>query len=37
MVRFTADIVALSPPLVIEKAQVDQLMDTIRGVLQTID
>jgi beta-alanine--pyruvate transaminase len=36
-VRFTADIVALSPPLVIEKPQIDRLVETIRAVLQAID
>jgi beta-alanine--pyruvate transaminase len=37
LVRFTADILALSPPLVIEKAQIDQLVETIGAVLQSID
>jgi beta-alanine--pyruvate transaminase len=37
LVRCTADILALSPPLVIEKAQIDQLVETIRSVLQAID
>jgi len=37
LVRCTADILALSPPLIIEKAQVEQLVETIRSVLQTID
>jgi beta-alanine--pyruvate transaminase len=36
LVRCTADILALSPPLVIEKAQIDQLVETIRSVLRTI-
>jgi beta-alanine--pyruvate transaminase len=37
LVRFTADILALSPPLVIEKPQIEQLVETIRQVLQSID
>jgi len=37
MIRFTGDILAMSPPLIIDKAQIDQLMATIRSVLQTID
>jgi len=37
LVRFTGDILAMSPPLVIEKAQIDQLVETIGAVLQSID
>jgi len=37
LVRFTGDILALSPPLVIEKTQIDQLVETIGAVLQSID
>ena len=37
LIRVTGDIIALSPPLIIEKAQIDQLADTIAGVLKTID
>jgi len=37
LVRVTGDIIALSPPLIIEKAQIDQLADTIASVLKTID
>jgi len=37
LIRVTGDIIALSPPLIIEKAQIDQLADTIGGVLKTID
>jgi beta-alanine--pyruvate transaminase len=36
MIRTTGDIIALSPPLIIEKTQIDELFDTLRGVLQTI-
>ena len=36
MIRTTGDIIALSPPLIIEKAQIDELFDTLRGVLKSI-
>ncbi len=34
LIRTTADIVALSPPLVISKAQIDELVGTLGGVLR---
>jgi len=37
LVRFTADILALSPPLIIDEAQIDRIMDAIRNALATID
>ena len=37
LVRFTGDILAMSPPLIVEKAQIERLVETIRSVLQTID
>ena len=37
LVRFTADILALSPPLIIDEAQIDRIMDAIRSALATID
>jgi len=37
MIRTTGDIIALSPPLIIEKAEIDRLFTTIREVLETID
>jgi len=37
LVRFTGDILALSPPLIIEPAQIERIVETIRAVLQTID
>jgi len=36
-IRVTGDIIALSPPLIIEKAQVDQIVETLRDVLKAID
>ena len=37
MIRTTGDIIALSPPLIIEKAEIDQIFTTIREVLATIE
>ena len=31
LIRTTGDTLALSPPLIIERAQIDQLVDTVRG------
>jgi beta-alanine--pyruvate transaminase len=35
LVRFTGDIIALSPPLIVEPAQIDQLVTTLREVLRS--
>jgi beta-alanine--pyruvate transaminase len=35
LVRFTGDIIALSPPLIVEPAQIDQLITTLAEVLRT--
>ena len=37
LVRFTGDILALSPPLIIEKSQIDAIVGTIRAALASID
>lgn len=37
MARVTGDIIALTPPLIIERSQIDQIVDTIRDVLATVD
>ncbi len=37
LIRCTNDILAFSPPFIIEKSQIDQLVDIVRGVLQTIE
>ena len=37
LVRFTGDILALSPPLIIEKSQIDAIVGTIRAALESID
>jgi len=34
LVRTTGDIVALSPPLIVEREQIDQMVDTLRGAIQ---
>ncbi len=33
-VRFTGDVLAFSPPLIVEKAQIDQIVDTVRTALK---
>jgi beta-alanine--pyruvate transaminase len=37
LVRYTGDIIALSPPLIIEKAHIDRIVDTLRAALRAID
>jgi beta-alanine--pyruvate transaminase len=37
MVRFTGDIIALSPPLIIEKEHIDELFGTLGEVLRSLD
>lgn len=37
LIRTTGDIIALSPPLIIEKSQIDELIGTIAKVLKAID
>jgi beta-alanine--pyruvate transaminase len=36
LIRTTGDTIAMSPPFIIEKAQIDQLFDTVREVLKTL-
>ncbi len=36
LIRTTGDILALTPPLIIERAEVDQLMETIRDALRAV-
>lgn len=36
LIRVTADIVALSPPLIIEKGQIDHLVEVLGGVLREV-
>ncbi len=37
LIRVTGDIIAFSPPLIVEKAQIDLIVDTLRAVLSKID
>jgi beta-alanine--pyruvate transaminase len=37
LVRTTGDIIAVSPPLIVEKSQIDRIFSTIAEVLATID
>jgi beta-alanine--pyruvate transaminase len=37
MIRTTGDIIALSPPLIISKGQIDELIDLVREVLRAVD
>lgn len=37
MLRYTGDIIAISPPLIIEDQQIDQIFDTMSKVLKTVD
>jgi len=36
LVRWTGDVLAFSPPLIVEKAQIDRIFDTVRGALAAI-
>ena len=37
LIRTTGDIIALSPPLIVEKHQIDELIGTIAGILNDLD
>jgi len=37
MVRSTADTIALSPPLIVEKAQIDQMFETVATAIRSVD
>ncbi|MCW8952160.1 MAG: aspartate aminotransferase family protein, partial [Rhodospirillales bacterium] len=37
LIRVTGDIIALSPPLIIETAQMDEIAETLTSVLRSID
>lgn len=37
LIRVTGDIIALSPPLILEKAHIDRMVETIRAVLARVD
>lgn len=35
-IRFTGDVLAFSPPLIVEKAQIDEIVDTVRTALKAV-
>ena len=37
LIRVTGDIIALSPPLIVEKAYIDELVGTLADILRTLD
>ncbi len=37
LIRVTGDTIALSPPLIIEEKQIDQLVETLAGVIKSLD
>ena len=37
LIRTTGDIIAMSPPLIVSKAQIDELIGTLKTVLDTLD
>ena len=37
LIRVTGDIIALSPPLIVEKPQIDRMFETLARVLKTLD
>ncbi|MFT3821555.1 MAG: aspartate aminotransferase family protein [Rubrivivax sp.] len=37
LVRVTGDIVALSPPLIVQRTQIDHIVDTLRAALRRVD
>ena len=37
LIRTTGDIIALSPPLIIEKSEIDQIFDTVSSILKNLN
>ena len=37
LIRYTADTLAFSPPLIVEKQQIDQIFEAVGRVLKTLD
>jgi len=37
LIRYTGDTLAFSPPLIVEKAQIERIFDAVRKVLQTLE
>ena len=36
LMRTTGDIIAMSPPLIVQKSEIDHLIETLRGILKTL-
>jgi len=36
LIRWTGDILAFSPPLIVEPAQIDRIVDTVRDALKAV-
>jgi beta-alanine--pyruvate transaminase len=36
LVRFTGDTIAMSPPLIVEHAHIDEMIDGVRGALRRL-
>ena len=37
LIRYTGDTIAFSPPLIIEKPQIDRIFETTRSILSALD
>src|SRR5690606_21028828 len=37
LIRTTGDIIAMSPPLIVEKSHIDTLIETLRGILKSLE
>jgi beta-alanine--pyruvate transaminase len=37
LIRVTGEIIALSPPLIVERSQIDQIIEVVGKVLETIE
>ena len=37
LVRYTGDTLAFSPPLIVEKAQIERIFDTVRDALKAVE
>ncbi|MHB1110433.1 MAG: omega-aminotransferase AptA [Devosia sp.] len=37
LIRTTGDIIAMSPPLIVERSHIDTLVETLRGILKTLE
>jgi len=37
MIRVSGDVIAMSPPLILEKAHVDEMIEILRNVIKAIE